>query len=203
MNIFFLARDPVEAAQSLVDKHIVKMPVESAQMMSTAHRMLDGEFVNYEYWDSNFQTRLKKMWLLDGEEIKISITIDKDIERVRPIYTHPRGVALYSPTHASHPSSAWTMSGKDQYLWHYEFTRAMLDEYTLRYGKRHGVEKIMDLLRSPPKNIPNIEWTDPSLAMPDQYKGEDHVESYRKFYVAEKSKFASWKNREAPQWFKG
>lgn len=36
MNIFFTDRDPVIAAQSLPDKHIVKMPVETVQMLVSA-----------------------------------------------------------------------------------------------------------------------------------------------------------------------
>ena len=43
MNIFILDTDPIVAAQLQCDKHVVKMIVESAQMLSTAHRMLDGE----------------------------------------------------------------------------------------------------------------------------------------------------------------
>ena len=43
MNIFYLHRDPVVAAQMQCDKHVVKMILESAQMLSTAHRVLDGD----------------------------------------------------------------------------------------------------------------------------------------------------------------
>ena len=45
MNIFILDRDPITAAQLQCDKHVVKMIVESAQMLSTAHRMLDGTLI--------------------------------------------------------------------------------------------------------------------------------------------------------------
>lgn len=41
MNIFILDEDPIIAAQSMCDKHVVKMVTESAQMLSTAHRILD------------------------------------------------------------------------------------------------------------------------------------------------------------------
>ena len=44
MNIFYLDRDPVIAAQMMCDKHVVKMILESAQMLSTAHRVLDGDY---------------------------------------------------------------------------------------------------------------------------------------------------------------
>ena len=49
MNIFYLDRDPKIAAQMMCDKHVVKMILESAQMLSTAHRVLDGD----EYADKN------------------------------------------------------------------------------------------------------------------------------------------------------
>ena len=38
MNIFFLHRDPSRAAKAQCDKHVVKMVLETAQMLSTAAR---------------------------------------------------------------------------------------------------------------------------------------------------------------------
>ena len=43
MNIVYLDRDPKIAAQMMCDKHVVKMILESAQMLSTAHRVCDGD----------------------------------------------------------------------------------------------------------------------------------------------------------------
>jgi hypothetical protein len=37
MNIFYLDRDPIKAAQVQYNKHVVKMILESAQMLCTAH----------------------------------------------------------------------------------------------------------------------------------------------------------------------
>jgi len=48
MNIFYFSEDPVIAAKSQPDKMLVKMPLETAQMLCTAHRLLDGD----EYADS-------------------------------------------------------------------------------------------------------------------------------------------------------
>lgn len=42
MNIFYLDHNPYKAAQYHCDKHVVKMILESAQLLSTAHRVLDG-----------------------------------------------------------------------------------------------------------------------------------------------------------------
>lgn len=40
MNIFVCEKDPEDAARALPDKLIVKMPLETAQMLSTAHQFL-------------------------------------------------------------------------------------------------------------------------------------------------------------------
>jgi len=39
MNIFYLDKDPVKAAQAQYNKHVVKMILESAQMLCTAHHV--------------------------------------------------------------------------------------------------------------------------------------------------------------------
>tara|TARA_X000001388_G_C2190921_1_gene107505 strand:- start:127 stop:615 length:489 start_codon:yes stop_codon:yes gene_type:complete len=48
MNIFYLDPDPKVCAEMHCDKHCVKMILETAQMLCTAHRVLDGD----EYADS-------------------------------------------------------------------------------------------------------------------------------------------------------
>lgn len=48
MNIFWLDSDPQKCAQYHNNKHVVKMILELAQLLSTAHRVLDGD----EYADS-------------------------------------------------------------------------------------------------------------------------------------------------------
>lgn len=43
MNIFLLAADPVEAAEYHVDSHAVKMVTETAQLLSTAHQLINPD----------------------------------------------------------------------------------------------------------------------------------------------------------------
>ena len=43
MNIFYFYDCPVKSAQAQPDKMLVKMPLETAQMLCTAHRELDGD----------------------------------------------------------------------------------------------------------------------------------------------------------------
>jgi len=45
VNIFYLDRNPKIAAQMHCDQHVVKMVLESAQMLSFAHRVVDGDEV--------------------------------------------------------------------------------------------------------------------------------------------------------------
>ena len=40
MNIFVLDENPITAAQMHCDKHVVKMVLEYAQILSTAHRVV-------------------------------------------------------------------------------------------------------------------------------------------------------------------
>jgi hypothetical protein len=42
MNIFYLSEDPIKAASYMYNKHVVKMILESAQLLCTAHIELDG-----------------------------------------------------------------------------------------------------------------------------------------------------------------
>ena len=42
MNIFYVDKNPVTAAKMMCDKHIIKMILESAQMLCTAKRVLDA-----------------------------------------------------------------------------------------------------------------------------------------------------------------
>lgn len=43
MNVFYVDSNPAVAAKMMCDKHVVKMILESAQILSTAHRVLDGD----------------------------------------------------------------------------------------------------------------------------------------------------------------
>ena len=158
MNIFYLDRDPKIAAQMMCDKHVVKMILESAQMLSTAHRVLDGD----EYAD------------------------DK---------------GLYKLAHKNHPSTIWVRSGIEQYFWLYDHMIALMKEYTHRYGKHHATERLISGLSLVPLNIPNMTYNDPPQCMPEECKGEDTVSAYQKYYIEEKSNFATWKCRAVPEWF--
>ena len=63
MNIFAVDEHPIRAAHQMVDKHVVKMILEAGQMLSTSHRVLDGD----EYYDKTKNNRRIKRWRLSDE----------------------------------------------------------------------------------------------------------------------------------------
>jgi len=49
MNYFYVEEDPTSAARALCDKHVVKMILETAQMLSTAHRLTESPQADFVY----------------------------------------------------------------------------------------------------------------------------------------------------------
>ncbi|NNK81921.1 MAG: hypothetical protein HKO92_02235 [Flavobacteriaceae bacterium] len=176
MNIFVVDTDPVIAAQMLCDKHIVKMTLESAQMLSTAHRLIDGQLT---YIIKN--QRKVKYW------------------------EHPTlDDILYKAAHVKHPCTLWTCESIENYNWHYLHFVTLCNEYTKRYGKVHKSDtKLRDILKTTPKNIPIKSLTRFALAMPEEYKCESAVKSYHMYYKMDKARFAKWdKLNNIPKWWK-
>jgi len=160
MNIFFLDSCPVNSAQYLCDKHVVKMVLESAQLLSTAWRLLNKDFIT----DSIF----------------------------------------YKITHKNHPCSVWVRNNSANYNWVCKHALALCYEYKYRYNKNHKCYPIIVLanLNRPQFKIYTTYISKPPLAMPDKYKSENYVRSYRDYYLGEKMKFAKWTKRNIPFWIK-
>jgi len=185
MNIFYLDNDPVEAARAHLDKHVVKMILEYAQLLSTAHRLIDGiQVIEQKYVNGSLPARYRnvKRWKLDDERDKI----------------------LYSATHSNHPSAIWARQNSCNYEWLYRLFCATCDEYTYRYGKVHLTDtKLRNALKQHPKNIAKSNgWIGPTPAMPDECKvNDDPLASYKRYYIDKKADMAKWTNREPPSWF--
>jgi hypothetical protein len=166
MNIFYIHTDPVIAAQAMTDKHVVKMILESAQLLSTAHRALDGkEFIQL----SKSGARLRK-------------------------WNHPDAhmdATLYKSTHLNHPSGIWVRQSADNYMWLYNHFIALSEEYYQRYNKRHASELLLSgLLSKVPTNIARIGLTPMLVAITDTqwHVPNNPLQSYRNYYVGEKLK---------------
>ena len=154
MNIFILDNNPQLCAQYHNNKHVVKMILESAQLLCGAH------------------------WVTGGE-------------------------APYRLSHKNHPCSIWVRECLENYMWLCDLGMELCIEYTYRYGKRH---KTQDIIEWCIINHPSIEkfgnLTPFKLAMPNECKIGNAVDSYREYYIKEKKYFSKWKNRETPKFMK-
>jgi len=183
MNIFYVDHDPVVAAQQLVDKHVVKMVLESAQLLSTAHRVLDG----------NMQERQR---LVPG-----TLNNPKYRKHKTWILTDTRNDIMYQATHINHPSAVWCRTAVENYLWLVDHFYGLLAEYTYRYEKKHKCYDMGYYLQSPPKNLKDYDWTPMPSCMADEYKiSNEPCTNYRNYYKIGKSKLHKWTKRQQPEW---
>ena len=98
--------------------------------------------------------------------------------------------ALYKLTHQHHPVSVWVRENSANYQWTYQLLKALCEEFTLRRSKRHATARLLPLLCVTPRDMPNSQAiSKPALAMPDIFKVECPVESYRRYY---RQKYADW-----------
>ncbi|CAB4133122.1 hypothetical protein UFOVP250_43 [uncultured Caudovirales phage] len=163
------------------DKHVIKMILESAQLLSTAHRVLDGT----ESIVKSKTNRNVKRWVLPDD----------------------RDTVLYSATHMNHPSAIWCRQSRANYNWLVSLFDKLCKEYTYRYGKTHKCESMFDTLKHGPYNIPVTKpFTEPTPAMPKEVIVEGNsIASYRNYYISNKQHLASWSgkinSRNVPEWF--
>ena len=183
INIFYVDDNAENAAQCLVDKHVIKMILESCQLLSTAHRVLDGtEKTVKRYVEGSLPARYRnvKQWTLDDE----------------------RDSVIYQATHINHPSAVWVRQSVENYNWLVDHFFALMDEYTYRYGKKHKCSgDISYMLQSPPHNLKNYEWTSMPSCMDDKYIISDNpVINYRNYYRLGKISLHKWTKRDQPEW---
>ena len=175
MNIFYLDNNPEICAKYHVDTHVVKMILEYSQLLSTAHRVLDGT----EYVDTSSGRAIKR-WKIVNEK-------QEDL--------------LYKATHINHPSAIWVRKSVGNYIWLHRLLTELCKEYTYRYGKVHKCESsgLVKALYFPPGNLHTYNFTEPTPAMPEEYITKaDSIVSYREYYRKAKKDLWSWKGREIP-----
>ena len=178
MNIFYLDTNTATCAEYHCDKHVLKMIIEYAQLLSTAHRILDGEETKIL---SNSGKTMTSQWKLDDY----------------------REQHLYKCAYINHPSNKWVRAADSHYIYTMHLWNHLNREYTKRYENVHKTfKKLCQYLNQLPKNIDkNVGFLMPPQCMPDECKNKnDTVDAYRTFYKAHKREFATWKN-QVPEWF--
>jgi len=161
MNIFVLDTNPTLAAQYHCDKHVVKMCLETAQILcSVRHKLNDSDPIPYRL------------------------------------------------THQNHPCVLWAGENWFNYDWLCQLGHALCAEYTHRYSKIHACKAVITDC-SAVIGLFTLSLSDEitpfAQAMPEQYRGEDAVEAYRRYYREDKMRNIQcvWTKREKPFWLKG
>ena len=138
MNIFYLHKDPEQAAKYQYNKHVVKMILESAQMLCTAHHHYGNcDKVPYKKTHYNHpstkwvrENAYNYMWLYKhmlalGREYtkrygKEHLTITKCFD---PLFRLPPGIPIPKPLTHTQPPQAMPDEYKDecsvQAYWNY------------------------------------------------------------------------------------
>jgi len=162
------------------DSHCSKMIIEYAQLMSTAHRYLDGT----EYYGKTANGRKIKRWLHP----------DPEMESV-----------LYKASHVKHPSGIWVRHSKQNYMWLYEMWTELNEEFMYRYNKNvphESYRKLETVLAEPPKNMYELGFCEPYQAMFDDVKNPDSsIQAYHDYYIKYKQHLAKWTKRGMPYWY--
>lgn len=186
VNIFYLDHDPIAAAQAHCDRHVVKMILETAQLLSTAWHVLSPELV-----ESGWQ----------------SPETDVPVPGETPwLFNTLAGHRVYRKTHENHPCAVWARESEANYRWLWRLGMALLDEYEFRYGREHASGPVLWALEAaPPSADRRTAQTEPPTAMPEELfvvrDGYiDAVASYRNYYVTAKQGLLRWTRRPAPSW---
>ena len=192
MNIFALSECPTESAKQMIDKHIIKMPTETCQMLHT--NILYMQYIQAYGKEPSLR------------ELK---AFHKEIDS-----------ELMKPAMLNHPSTIWARQSVANFHWLYQHGMALCEEYTLRYGKRHGShDRIIYGIWNWGGDgyiFPHSGLTPVTIAMDDSYRinldeysqrnpnwtGWDFViASYRHYYLEGKWRIAEWRNNRRPEWF--
>ena len=117
MNIFHLSDSPIESAIWQHDRHVVKMTLETAQLLSTA------------IWHN---ADLLAAWESVHGPMRPGIdSIDSG------------GLRLYkSISNPNHPSAVWVRANERNFIWTVIHMNALIGEYHRRFLKPHGCDSV-------------------------------------------------------------
>ena len=112
--------------------------------------------------------------------------------------------APYKKTHPNHPSAIWTRNSRDNMEWTIEYATRLNEEFMFRskHGNPHASSLVLVFVNENKHRLsfPETGFTAFALAMPDEFKESDAIESYRNYYAGGKQHLHKWTKREMPQW---
>jgi len=171
MNIFFLSTNPKLAAQEHCDKHVVKMIQETCLMLSTAHRLLDGDVAAdaMGLYKTAYSNHPMSMWVRENQfNYNWSYRL---LQHLCSEYTH-----RYDKVHKTQE-------------------QGMLDDLKkIPENICNGAEAGQTV---PPMCMPD-KYKNRFTGLVTFH---DVVDAYRRYYIAEKKHFARWTKRSEPSWW--
>lgn len=199
MNIFALHHNPRKAARWHLDRHVVKMILETCQLLYTAH------------WVSLFPELLQCRSAIALSKAQKTLPVPAELADAPNCST--TGTPGYRPCHIHHPCAVWTRATRANYMWLVELGLELVREYRFRFeNKHHSCEEHMVWLAAHvPHGIPDEPRTPFAKAITLQWLTEeeqrrvgvmDPVMAYRLYYrtVKRDSGLIQYTARAAPHW---
>ena len=189
MNIFALHPNPRKCARWHVDKHVVKMLLETCQLLYTAH------------------------WVLAYGELLLCRS-PQALSRAQKLLVPPVSLVcaprakstgqVYRPCHVNHPCAVWSRETYGNYRWLARLGKELAREFRHRFGHEHSCEEhVRWLYRNPPPTILRFPRRGFAVAMDDQYKiCGDPIRCYRHYYKTSKAErgLIKYTGRHVPHW---
>jgi hypothetical protein len=174
MNIFFLSTNPNKAARYHCDKHVIKMLLETCQLLYTCHWIVAA----IHNTKPDFSTApLAKSSNSQGYKSSHK--------------NHPCGKWVRMSRSHYHWLSVLGLELLREY--DYRFGQSS--------GKTHGcAEHIKWLYYNQPPQLKDYGFVDPLQAMPPTYYHRDSVIAYRRYYNGAKQHILKYTKRHPPHW---
>jgi len=189
MNIFALHPNPRKAARWHVDKHVIKMLLETCQLLYTVH------------WIYGYPTLKQHRSAIALSRAHYSLPIPASMESAPASATGQIG---YRPCHIHHPCARWARQTVGNYMWLAQLGIHLAEEYTYRFGKRHACEAhIQWLVQHRPPSIPCVPLRPFAIAMAEEYRvSRNPFIAYRHYYRTSKAErgLIAYTGRNVPHW---
>lgn len=209
MNIFVVDHNPVKAARQLHNKHVVKMILESMQMLGNALGDRYGNGVTPLVTKRSIATPYNMALILSDSFPFLMLS---QWVNGRTFGWDPLSRKQFSTRgYASHPCTVWARSSNANLHWLCVHTLGLCQEYRRRYGKEHSLYReargIYVLLKRNGYFDEQDHWSTVdsfARAMPEEIKYNttiNDVEAYRLYLSKHKAWYTKgWTKVKAPNW---
>ncbi len=108
----------------------------------------------------------------------------------------------YKSFNPKHPSTMWVIESSANFDDLVNLTISLLDEYGLRFKKTHKCEQVLKQILKTynPSVFPSNKSTPLRLAMPNEFKTDNPVLSYRNYWLTKPN--VRYPENKVPSWFK-